>query len=105
MPGCWCWPTPPVLQVATSKPHASAIEDGPQGWQLSSPLQHREKETTPAGTGKLLPATAHRQVVPNNHLCFRLCESRSGVKEQQDKLLISRNTPWGQDTNLQLTIT
>lgn len=92
------------LQVATSKPHTPAREDSPQGWQLSSHL-HQAKETAAVGTGKLFQPTARHQAVPNNCLCLRLSKSGSGAEELQYKMLVSRSKPWGQYTNLQLTIT
>lgn len=61
MQGLWCWPVLPALKVATSKPHTPARRDRPQGWQLSSLLQHRAKETIPASTGKLSQPTAHHR--------------------------------------------
>lgn len=104
MQGLWHWPLSPDLQVATSKPHTPAREDSPQGWQLSSHL-HQAKETAPVGTGKPSQPTAHHEAVPNNYLCLRLSKSGSGAEELQYKMLVSRSKPWGQYTNLQLTIT
>lgn len=90
--------------MATSKPHTPARADSPHGWQLSSHL-HQAKETAPVGTGKLFQPTVHHQAAPNNCLCLRLSESGSGAEELQYKMLVSRSKPWGQYTNLQLTIT